>query len=181
MSVRRSGRFSVAGWVGAVAVGVLLLAGCGSTSPTARSTPTSGTSAGTEVTTASSGLGVILVDAQGRTLYMTDADPEGAPGCYNTCSAEWPPLATTGDPTAAGEADSKELSTATRTDGITQVLYGGHPLYTFVKDTAAGQTNGQGLTQQGGMWWVMGVDGSPIKTAAESSGSAPASATSSGG
>jgi predicted lipoprotein with Yx(FWY)xxD motif len=110
-------------------------------------------------------LGVFLVNSQGQTLYMTDADPEGTSGCYDACATAWPPLATTGDPTAAGDAVAKELSTSTRTDAITQVLYGGHPLYTYALDGSPGQTTGQGLVQQGGTWWVVGIDGTPIKNA----------------
>jgi len=167
MSGRRSSTRSVAGWVGALAA-VVLLAGCGSTSPTARSTPTptgsNAAASAAEVSTTSGTLGVFLVDGQNRTLYAFDADPQGSSGCYDACATAWPPLTTSGGPTAAGEASAKKLSTATRTDGLTQVLYGGHPLYTFSEDSAPGQTTGQGLTQQGGMWWVVGVDGTPIKT-----------------
>lgn len=169
-----SGMRSVAGWVGALAVTTVLLAGCGSTSPTARSTQTpsgsgAAASTGTEVSTTSGSLGVFLVDGQGRTLYMFDADPEGTSGCYDACATAWPPLATTGQPTAAGDADAKDLSTSNRSDGILQVLYAGHPLYTYAADGAPGQTTGQGLTQQGGMWWVVGIDGTPIKTSAAAS------------
>ena len=174
MSRRRCDGRSTARCVAGLAAATLLLAGCGSTSPTARSTPTLTGSDGAaltpaQVATSSGSLGVILVDGQGRTLYMFDADPEGTSGCYDACATAWPPLATTGDPTAGGDADPKELSTSTRTDGITQVLYAGHPLYTYAQDAAAGQTTGQGLTQQGGMWWVLGVDGSPTKTSATAS------------
>lgn len=186
MSGGRSGTRSVAGWVGAITAAALLLAGCGSTSPTARSTETpSGSAAAAQVNTASTSLGVILVDSAGRTLYMTDADPQGTSGCYDACAAAWPPLPTTGNPTATGEVNAKELSTSTRTDAITQVLYNGHPLYTYSLDSAPGQMTGQGLNQQGGMWWVLGADGSPIKTSATGSataGSTPgASATASSG
>jgi len=174
MPGRRNGIRSTAGWVGALTA-ALLLAGCGSTSPTARSTPTgsdTAASAGAQVSTASGSLGVILVDGQGRTLYMFNADPEGTSGCYNACATAWPPLATAGTPTAAGEADQKELSTSTRTDGTTQVLYAGHPLYTYAQDAAPGLTTGQGLTQQGGTWWVIGIDGDPINTSAAASATA---------
>lgn len=165
MSGRRSGNGPIAGWVCALTVAALILAGCGSTSPTARSTVTpSGSVPAAQVSTTSGSLGVFLVDEKGQTLYMFDGDPEGSSGCYDACAAAWPPLATTGDPTAAGDAVAKELSISTRTDGITQVLYGGHPLYTYAQDGAPGQTTGQGLTQQGGMWWVVGIDGTPIKS-----------------
>jgi predicted lipoprotein with Yx(FWY)xxD motif len=124
------------------------------------------------VNTTSGSVGVFLVDGEGRTLYMFDADPEGTSQCYDACAKAWPPLPTTGAPTAAGDTNAKDLSTSTRSDGITQVLYGGHPLYTYAQDSAAGQTTGQGLTQQGGMWWIVGVDGSPIKTSATASATA---------
>ena len=177
---RRSDMRATAGWVGALTAMALLVAGCGSTSPTARSTPTLTGSdgavlTGAQVSTASGSLGVILVDGEGRTLYMFDGDPEGTSGCYDACATAWPPLATTGDPTASGDVDAKDLSTSTRTDGITQVLYAGHPLYTYSEDTTPGQTTGQGLTQQGGMWWVLGVDGTPIKSAVASSSPATSS------
>ncbi len=173
-----SGRRSIAGVVGALTAATLLLTGCGSTSPTARSTPTGSNGAaltGTPVGTSSGSLGVFLVDGQGRTLYMFDGDPEGTSGCYDACATAWPPLATTGDPTATGDVDQKELSTSTRTDGITQVLYSGHPLYTYAQDATPGQTTGQGLTQQGGMWWVVGADGTPVKASATASSTASSS------
>lgn len=170
----RSGQRAVAGRVGAILAAAVLLAGCGSTSPTARSTPTPSGSdaAGAEVSSTSGSLGVFLVDGQGRTLYMSNADPQGTSGCYDACATAWPPLATTSPPTAAGAAAQKELSTAVRTDGTTQVLYAGHPLYTYSGDAAPGQTTGQGLNQQGGMWWVVGVDGTPIETSTAASATA---------
>lgn len=176
MSGRGSGTRSVAGWGGLLTAAALLLAGCGSTSPTARSTVTpSGSQAAAQVSTISGSLGVFLVDGRGRTLYVFDADPEGSSGCYDMCPTTWPPLATTGDPTAAGDAVAKELSTSTRTDGITQVLYGGRPLYTYAQEGAPGETTGQGLTQQGGTWWVVGIDGTPIKSSAAASATARSS------
>lgn len=164
MSGRRSRVQPIVGRVGALAIAAFLLAGCGSTSPTARSTVTpSGAPPAAQVNTSTGSLGVFLVNSQGQTLYMTDADPEGTSGCYDECATAWPPLATTGDPIASGAVIAKDLSTSTRTDAITQVVYGGHPLYTYSLDTAPGQTTGQGLVQQGGTWWVVGTDGAPIK------------------
>ena len=141
-----------------------------STGSTAASSSTAGGAAA--VATTNGALGVYLVDGQGRTLYMFDADTEeGKSACYGGCATAWPPLTTTGAPTASGSAAGGKLKTITRTDGSKQVVYGEYPLYYFDKDTAAGQTNGQAV---GGTWWVVGSDGEPIKTAA-GSGSAPAS------
>ena len=141
-----------------------------STGSTAASSSTAGGAAA--VATTNGALGVYLVDGQGRTLYMFDADTEeGKSACYGGCATAWPPLTTTGAPTASGSAAGGRLKTITRTDGSKQVVYGEYPLYYFDKDTAAGQTDGQAV---GGTWWVVGSDGEPIKTAA-GSGSAPAS------
>ena len=141
-----------------------------STGSTAASSSTAGGAAA--VATTNGALGVYLVDGQGRTLYMFDADTEeGKSACYGGCATAWPPLTTTGAPTASGSTAGDKLKTITRTDGSKQVVYGEYPLYYFDKDTAAGQTDGQAV---GGTWWVVGSDGEPIKTAA-GSGSAPAS------
>lgn len=110
-------------------------------------------------------LGTFLVDGNGMTLYMFDPDA-AAPGtstCYDACATAWPPLVTTGAATVTGSAEAAKLSTITRTDGSEQVVYGEYPLYYYAKDTAAGQTTGQAV---GGKWWVVGVDGQPIKTPA---------------
>lgn len=179
---------SRAGAVCALAAGAIILAAC-SSSPTARSSETttagvSGSSSGTagaaEVTTTSGPLGDFLVDGAGRTLYLFDADPEGTSGCYDQCAAAWPPLATNGDPTAGTGVTAKQLSTSTRTDGLVQVLYNGHPLYTYGQDTAPGQTNGQGSDQFGGMWFVVSAGGTAITptSTASSAGSSSAAASS---
>lgn len=173
MSGSRSTSRSAAGWVGALAVVAVLLAGCGSTSPTARSTPTPSVSvADAQVGSTNGSLGVFLVDGAGRTLYVLDGEPAGTSGCYDDCAATWPPLATGGDPTAAGDVVAKDLSTSTRTDGITQVMYGGRALYTYAQDGGPGQTAGQGLPGPRGTWWVVGIDAEPIKNPPSASATA---------
>jgi predicted lipoprotein with Yx(FWY)xxD motif len=114
------------------------------------------------VATTTGPLGTYLVDGQGRTLYLFESDANGTSSCTGGCVTTWPPLISTGKPTAGAGADPGKLITITRPDGTKQVVYGTSPLYTYHQDTAAGQTNGQG---SGGKWWVVGVDGKPIKTA----------------
>jgi predicted lipoprotein with Yx(FWY)xxD motif len=97
------------------------------------------------------------------TLYMYDPDVNATPTCYEACATAWPPLVTTGNPTAAGEANSALLKTVARTDGTTQVVYGDWPLYYWQKDTKPGDVTGQAV---GGKWWVVGPDGQPIRTPA---------------
>jgi predicted lipoprotein with Yx(FWY)xxD motif len=114
------------------------------------------------VTVTKSSLGDILADAKGRTLYAFTNDSNGESACYDQCAQNWPALTVTGDPTAGDGTESSLLGTTTRTDGGMQVTYKGMPLYFFARDTAAGQTAGQGVSD---VWWVVAPDGSLVKTA----------------
>jgi len=113
------------------------------------------------VTTRKTKLGTILVNAQGRSLYLFLKDKNGKSACSGACAKAWPPLMTTGKPKAAGGANAKLLGTTKRSNG-TQVTYNGHPLYTFFQDTKAGQTKGQGSNFFGALWYVMGTNGKHI-------------------
>ena len=113
------------------------------------------------VTTRKPKLGTILVNAQGRSLYLFEKDKGGKSACSGACAKAWPPLMTTGKPKAAGGANAKLLGTTKRSNG-TQVTYNGHPLYTFFQDTKAGQTKGQGSNFFGALWYVMGTNGKQI-------------------
>jgi len=109
----------------------------------------------------SSDLGDILVDGEGRTLYVFDNDTDENSTCYDDCEANWPPLT---EEVEAGEGvDASLLSTSEREDGSAQVTYAGRPLYYFAADQAPGDTNGQGV---GDVWWVVGPDGEAIESAA---------------
>jgi predicted lipoprotein with Yx(FWY)xxD motif len=109
-----------------------------------------------------SDFGDILVNGESLTLYKFDDDeatkPE--PTCYEGCAEAWPPLLVDGEPSVAEGLDPALVGTVERTDGTTQVTYNDWPLYTFSGDTAAGDTNGQGV---GGTWHVVGADGEPIR------------------
>jgi predicted lipoprotein with Yx(FWY)xxD motif len=107
-------------------------------------------------------LGTHLVNAQGRTLYLFEADKGTKSACTGACAKAWPPLKTTGKPRASSGVRASLLGTARRADRSTQVTYGGHPLYTFVMDTKAGQTAGQGFNAFGGLWYVVGTNGKAI-------------------
>lgn len=109
---------------------------------------------------ADSGLGEILVDAQGRTLYLFTPDEAGEPTCYDACAATWPPLLADGEITVGEGLDDADFSTAARTDGGEQVRIGNWPLYLFANDAAPGDTNGQGVND---VWLVVGPDGEPIR------------------
>lgn len=106
-------------------------------------------------------LGKILVGADGMTLYAFTPDTAGTSTCNDACAAAWPALVTDGGaaPTAGDGLDAGKLTTTDRTDGTKQVRYGDWPLYYFASDTAAGDTNGQGV---GGKWYVVDATGALI-------------------
>jgi predicted lipoprotein with Yx(FWY)xxD motif len=97
----------------------------------------------------------ILTDAQGRTLYYFTPDSPTKIACTGTCAKTWPPLLSSGSgtPTSATTLPGK-LSVLSGANG-SQVEYAGFPLYTYAGDTAAGQTNGEGLF---GKWYVATPD-----------------------
>jgi predicted lipoprotein with Yx(FWY)xxD motif len=111
------------------------------------------------VLVASSDLGEILTDADGNTIYYFANDSEGTSTCAGDCLANWPPVPAEGTPTAGDGVDA-ELGTAEATDGTTMLTVNGFPAYYFAGDSAAGDTNGQGV---GDVWWVFGADGEPIE------------------
>lgn len=124
------------------------------------STPTSGSESGAgsgTLMTAESDLGQIVVDADGKTLYMFDNDTQGSgeSSCAGDCLAKWPPLTVEGDAPAV-QGVTGEVGTITTADGSTQVTLNGWPLYYFAGDAAAGDVNGQGV---GGIWWVLSPAG----------------------
>jgi predicted lipoprotein with Yx(FWY)xxD motif len=119
----------------------------------------------------------ILVESHGLTLYLFNQDSQTAntykPTCYDDavdhCAKVWPPLRTTGTPTAGPGAKAALLGTAKRTDGADQVTYNGHPLYTnagleaagihLPADKKPGDANGQGFYS---IWYVLSPDGKQI-------------------
>ena len=147
----------------------LVVAGCGSNNdtPTATVKPAGGSS-GT-VSVANTGLGKILVDSQGKTLYRFEQDTGTKSTCSGGCAAGWPPLRASGKPTAGSGVKASMLGTTPRSDGKPQVTYNGHPLYHFEGDSSAGDTNGQGVNAFGALWYVLSPSGNAITTAPSSS------------
>lgn len=151
------------------------LAGCGSSS--SGGSTASGTTAmrttgpATVKTTSAGGLGTILVDSQGRTIYLFQRDTGTTSTCSGACIAGWPAVTTHGAPQATGGVAAAKLGVTKRSDGTTQVTYAGHPLYYYSGDSAAGDTNGQALTAFGAPWYVIGTNGAAITTQTTSGGS----------
>lgn len=107
---------------------------------------------------ADTGLGAILVDGEGMTLYMFTNDSPNTSACEGQCLVNWPPLL--GEPTAGNGVDENLLGSFERTDGRVQATYNQWPLYYWANDGAPGDTTGQGV---GGVWYVLDADGNPIE------------------
>jgi predicted lipoprotein with Yx(FWY)xxD motif len=119
--------------------------------------------AGAKVAVASSGLGRILVDGRGRTLYLFEKDKHGRSSCAGRCASFWPPLIASGRPLAIAGAKASLLGTTKRGDGRLQVTYNHHPLYMFVKDTRKGQTNGEAVDAFGAEWYAVSPAGAKVE------------------
>jgi predicted lipoprotein with Yx(FWY)xxD motif len=123
-------------------------------------------------------LGNVLVNSKGRTLYMFQADQGTTSACNDACATQWPPL-DNATPKAGKGAKASLVSTSTRADGKQQVVYNGHPVYTFLVDKKAGDTNGQGVNAFGGLWFALTSAGNQVtanaspSTTSGSSGGSP--------
>jgi len=143
----------------ALIVGVTIVAFVFATAAIAAATPTASSAT---VATASTGLGRIIVDGRGRSLYLFQKDRHGRSACSGVCVHYWPPLLTNGRSVAIKGAKSSQLGSIRRADGSRQVTYAGHPLYFFSGDTRAGQINGEGLHDFGAGWYALTPSGKTI-------------------
>jgi predicted lipoprotein with Yx(FWY)xxD motif len=161
--------------------GVALAAACGSSTPPASSSthtsspPTGAQASSVTIMTRSTSKGTVLTNAQGKTLYWFAIDTPTTSKCTGTCLSYWPPLI--GKPSAApGTSLPKGFGTITRSNGQVQATYDGHPLYTYVSDTAPGQIGGNGLNLSGGLWWAMTPSGAKLGSASTGSAGSGAGA-----
>lgn len=162
-------------WLAVGLVGGLaaLAAACGSSASPAASGSSSTSQAGgsgsavTVRTATVTGLGTVLVDDAGRTLYVLSSERGGhvtctsADGCTNVWPAVQLPKGTT-SATAGSGATSSLLGTVQGSGGALRVTYGGWPLYTYAGDAGPGQASGQGITSFGGTWYALSPSGSPV-------------------
>jgi predicted lipoprotein with Yx(FWY)xxD motif len=112
------------------------------------------------------GLGTVLVNSKGRTLYMFVPDKRKRVTCVRTCAKVWPPvkLPKGAKAVAAGKAKASLLGSDRNPAGGRVVTYNKWPLYTYVADTAPGQAKGQALNLNGGLWYVLSPSGKVIRT-----------------
>jgi predicted lipoprotein with Yx(FWY)xxD motif len=152
---RLQGAVSLAfGAVGAVSVAALAVLGVAEAH--AGGTPAVPGGAAVTLKTATVGGVTVLTDANGRTLYWFAPDTPATSRCTGSCALYWPPV--TGDP-QAGPGVTGKLGTITRPNGGREATYNGHPLYTYVGDTASGQAKGNNLDLNGGLWSEVQLSG----------------------
>jgi predicted lipoprotein with Yx(FWY)xxD motif len=117
---------------------------------------------GTVEVRSAKGYGDILVTSSGVSLYLLTSDPPGGSSCIGSCAIVWPPLVA-GHPLKAGPGvKAALLSSFTRSDGVKQVLYNHHALYTYEEDSDPGMVTGQGVETYGGIWWLVSPAGQAI-------------------
>ena len=145
------GTAAVVGGVSVVALVLLGVAVAGAGGP-----PSAGPSAGTVLKTTTINGTTVLTNGKGFTLYSFAPDTASRSVCNGACAAYWPPV--TGSATA-GPGVTGTLGTITRSDGSKQATYDGHPLYTYIADTAPGQAKGNNINLNGGIWHEVTVSG----------------------
>jgi len=148
---------------------VVALAGCGDDggsggayggrggATSTETAPASDTGSGAAVLTVAdaAGVGPVLVDARGFTVYDFHKDRGTTSSCYGACAGVWPPVLTEGAPQARGGAMAAKLGTTKRQDGTVQVTYAGHPLYTYAADEKPGEANGHDIDSFGAEWYAL--------------------------
>jgi predicted lipoprotein with Yx(FWY)xxD motif len=146
--------------VGALSLAVVALAGCGGNASSAL--PTTGDGRPASLGVSSTGLGDVLVDRQGHTLYLFKRDSGTTSACTGACAVNWPPLRVSGTPLLGSGAKRSDVGRTARPDGTSQLTYNGHPLYTFVNDKKPGDTNGEGVSAFGGSWFAVSAVGDQV-------------------
>jgi predicted lipoprotein with Yx(FWY)xxD motif len=163
----------------AAVLATVVIAGCGGGGSSSSSSGAGGGSGteGTIGTTEIEGLGSVLVDSEGMTVYDFTVDEGMKSNCYGGCEGVWPPVTTTGKPTAGEGAMASALGTTKRKDGTLQVTYDGHPLYTYSGDKGPGEATGNEVE---GTWFVLDAKGAQVKGQPTGGGAEPAGEESGG-
>lgn len=164
---RRLTALILAAPITALAFGVAACGG-GSGSTGASGPPTTASGRPATVGVESTGLGAILANTHGRTIYLFKRDLGTRSACTGACARFWPPVRA-GSAVRAGKGlTAGKLGTSRRPSGGPQIIYNGHPLYTYTGDHKPGDTNGQGLTAFGGGWFALSPAGNQVSGGASS-------------
>jgi predicted lipoprotein with Yx(FWY)xxD motif len=132
------------------ALSVVALALLGAFVATPKAAPAAPVAAGSQLLKARPIGGTeVLTNAKGLTLYSFAPDSPSRSACYGSCAAYWPPVPGN---VAAGPGVTGSIGSINRTGGSTQATYDGHPLYTYIGDSAPGQDKGNNINLNGGLW-----------------------------
>ena len=126
-------------------------------------------------------IGSLLVDSHGRTLYLFEKDRNGVSMCNTACLSYWPAFTSRATPRAGKGVQQSLLRLSRAHNGVRQVTYAGHPLYTFVGDKRAGQTTGEGLNNFGADWYALTAGGQKVERSQSTGGGSSSGGYSSGG
>jgi predicted lipoprotein with Yx(FWY)xxD motif len=109
-------------------------------------------------------VGTILVNSRGFTLYAFTTDKGNHDSCVKKpgCLTAWPAVKSSGQP-IAGPGVRAALIGTIKLGNSRQVTYAGHPLYTYIADRSAGQTNYVNIYQFGGRWPAVNAAGHEVK------------------
>jgi predicted lipoprotein with Yx(FWY)xxD motif len=168
-SMTRSRSITFLTSLAAIPLAVLALAACGGSNSSA-SPPTTSNGGAATLGVANTGLGDVLVNSQGRTLYLFQKDSGTQSTCSGACASNWPPLQANGKPTEGSGADASMVGTTMRSDGKPQVTYHGHPLYLFEGDQKPGDTKGEGVNAFGANWYAVSPAGNQVVSSPNSGG-----------
>ena len=109
--------------------------------------------------------GAHLVDGEGMSVYLFEADTQGQGDtmavmtCEGECLEAWPPVMTQGEPQAGQGATAELLGTITHDDGTLHVTYNGWPLYYYHEDAEPGDMNGHDIEEFGAEWYLLTPEG----------------------
>jgi predicted lipoprotein with Yx(FWY)xxD motif len=183
---RRRGALSRTTVLGLTAAASLGIAACGSSgygtagtgsSSSSSQSPAAGGAADPAITVAAAsvpGVGTVLVNGSGRTLYLLTSEKSGTLTCTddNGCTKVWPDTelpSGTLKPIAGTGIQESMLSTVKGPSGALYITYAGWPLYTFSGDPGPGQARGQGIVSFGGTWQTLTPAGTPVTTTSTTS------------
>jgi predicted lipoprotein with Yx(FWY)xxD motif len=157
--------------LGAIAAGLFVIGGCGSSSDSSADTvapagtaPAASAAAanGPKLKITDSDYGRILADGRGRALYLFTADHGKGSSCSGDCATAWPPYLVKSSPTGISGARQGLVGTARRSDGRLQATYAGRPLYYYEGDHSPGEVNCQAAYEFGGYWYVVRSTGKAV-------------------
>ena len=130
-----------------------------------RAAPAAHAATGTKLQLHQSGLGEILVNGRGFTVYVFTHDSRRRDTCVTLsgCTSVWPPTISHGRLTLGQGVRRSRVGTITLPNGTRQLTYAGHPLYTYAADAGPAQTAYVGVEEFGGTWYALGASGGIVK------------------